>query len=290
MCIMKSIPKGLLLGNYKLDKDSKYVCLKKMLNSQEIDGNLVVPLGVTEDNKYHYMGLDDVSCLLITGETGSGKSIFLDAMIISLILRNSPEEVKFIMIDPKRIELSYYNDLEYMHSNVVSKAKTSYMKLLEVQREYDKRWKILEDKDVKSIKNYNSLKNIDKLSHLFVIVDESCDLMKVEGAEQVLRELMVDCDKVGIHIILATNSYSEEYFSKDFIRSLEYKITFDLVSRADAILVGTREAEDLKTPGEAFATSKKQRIKYKLQTPYISDTDIMRVIEYYSGKGNMIKK
>ncbi len=265
------IPNGLLLGTYDLDSDSKFVCLKKMLEQEENEDKLVVPLGVSEDNKYHYMGLEDISCLFVTGETGSGKSIFLDSMIISLILKNSPTELKFIMIDPKRIELSYYNDLEYMHSNVVSEGKTSYMKMLEVRREYYKRIKLLE-KDKNS--NFNSL---------IIVIDEACDLMKVQGSMELLEEITSDCDKVKIHIVIATNSYSEEYFSKEFIKNLKYKITFDLVSKADATLVGTRGSQNLMIPGEAIATSKKQKIRYKLQTPYISDKDIMRVIDYVSG-------
>lgn len=112
--------------------------------------------------------------------------------------------------------------------------------------------------------------------------------MKVDGVEKIIVSMINDCDMVGIHIVLATNSYTEDYFSKEFIKNIKYKITFDLVSKADASFIGIREAEDLKVPGEAIVTSKKQRLRYKIQTPYISDEDIMRVINYYLDKDKVM--
>ena len=278
---MRKIPVGLLKGNYKLDKDSKYVCLKKMLDKQIIDDNLVVPLGVTEDMEYHYMGFDDIGCLLVTGETGSGKSIFLDCVILSLILRNDSNNIKFIMMDPKRIELSYYNKLPYIEGNMISSGKDGYKKLLEIEEEYKKRIELFKENNVKDIESYNKLKKVKEIYHLFIVIDESCDLMKVDGSEELLASMINDCYKYGIHFIIATNSYNEEYFSKDFINNIKYKITFDLATKADANMIREKDSDKLPAPGEAIATSKKQRIKYKLQTPYISDEDIMRVIKFF---------
>lgn len=276
---MKKIPVGLLKGTYKLD--NKYIDLKKMLDKQTIDSELVVPLGVTDDDEYHYMGFDDIGCLLVTGETGSGKSIFLDTIIISLILRNNNSNIRFVMMDPKKIELSYYNYLPYMDSDMISDAKKGYRKLLEIEKEYKRRMELFKDKDVKNIEEYNKLKKINKLYSLFIVIDESCDLMKIDEVEGVLTGIINDCYKYGIHFIIATNSYNEDYFSKDFINNIKYKITFDLANKADADMIRIPNSEKLSVPGEAVAISKKQKIKYKLQTPYISDEDIMRVIKYY---------
>lgn len=168
---MKKVIDNLLLGSYGFDENSKYVCLKRMLNKQDIGNGLTVPLGISDDMEYHYMGFEDVSCLLVTGETGSGKSIFLDSIIISLLLRNDVTDIRFIMIDPKRVELSYYGKLFYMHSDVVSDSLDSYNKLLEVEKEYKKRKSMFQDNNVKNIRGYNNLKEVEKLYHLFVIVD-----------------------------------------------------------------------------------------------------------------------
>ena len=276
---MNKLSKDIIKGTNKLEE--KYIDLKKMLDKQTIYKDLTVPLGVTEDGKYHYVGFEDIGCLLVTGETGSGKSIFLDTIIISLVLRNKIGNIKFIMMDPKRIELSYYNDLPHIKGNMISDSNKCYKKLLEVEREYKERIELFKNKKIKDIEEYNELNKNLKLYHLFIIIDESCDLMKEDNSEKLLSSMINDCYKYGIHFIIATNSYNEEYFSKDFINNIKYKITFDLATKADAKMVKEKDSDKLPTPGEAIATSKKQKVKYKLQTPYISDEDIMRVINYF---------
>ena len=287
---MKKVPDNLLLGCYRFDDDSKYVCLKKMLLEQKNNGDLVVPLGVSSDNEFHYINFDDISCLLVSGETGSGKSIFLDSIIISLVLRNGKDKIRFVMMDPKKIELSYYNSLPHMKGNVINDASSGILRLLEVKEEYNKRKKILLDEQIQNIELYNKSLKSKKLYHLFVVIDESCDIMKDDRTEKILLELIEDCDMVGIHFIIATNSIWEDYFSKKFIDAIKYKVTFDMATLADALIIGDREVKDLESPGIAIATSKKQKLKYKLQTPYISDTDIMRVVDYYSSKNSVEKK
>lgn len=276
---MNKLSKDIIKGTNKLEE--KYIDLKEMLDKQTIYKDLTVPLGVTDNNEYHYVDFEDIGCLLVTGETGSGKSIFLDSIIISLVLRNKVDNIRFIMMDPKKIELSYYNDLPHIKGNMISDSNKGYKKLLDVEKEYKERKELFKNNKVKDIEHYNEINKNIKLYHLFVIIDESCDLMKVPGTEKLLTSMINDCYKYGIHFIMATNSYNEEYFSKDFINNIKYKITFDLATKADADMVREKDSDKLPTPGEALATSKKQRIKYKLQTPYISDEDIIRVINYF---------
>lgn len=262
-------------------ESDKYVSLKEMLEHQEIKDNLTVPLG-KENNNYHYIGFRDIPCLLITGETGSGKSVFIDSLIISLMIKNNPKDIKFIMMDPKKIELGYYNGLDYTAGDMISNGKESNIVLNYIKKIYDRRKELLKEK---TLDEYNEVENNPKLFHLFVIVDESNDMITIDGSLDILKQMIKDCDKVGIHIIIATNSPYDRYFDKEFINQIKYKISFDLTSKAEASWIGIRGSQKLSL-GEFIVKSIPQNIRLKLQTPYISDEEIMKEIEYLRNLSN----
>ncbi len=257
--------KELLQEDYKLENNN-YISLREILEHQKIENKLVVPLG-KEKEKYHYIDFNDIPCLLVTGETGSGKSVFLDSIIVSLMMKNTSKEIKFIMMDPKKIELGYYNDLKYTKENIYSDKEEQKKALNNIKKTYEKR-----------------KENNQQLFHLFIIIDESCELMKMEGTSEILKEITKDCDKVGIHFIIATNSANENFFDKELIESIKHKVTFDLTSKAEANWLNIKNSQNLKTPGEAIASSKNQNIRIKLQTPYISTEDILTIVNYLKFK------
>ena len=263
----------LLQDTYNLE-DERFVSLKECLKNEKTKDNLVVPLGKS-DKEYHSIDFRDIPCLLVTGETGSGKSVFLDSIIVSLLIKNTPKDINFIMIDPKKIELKYYEDLIYTASNVISNKEESKDVLKYIYLTYQRRKELLKEQN---IENYNKKDENTSLYHLFVIIDESSDLMKVEGSLELLKEMTDDCDKLGIHFIIATNNPYEESFDKEWINSIKYKVTFDLTSRAEASWISIRHSQNLSTPGTAIVKSVPQNIRLKVQTPYISDEDILKVV------------
>ena len=250
----------LLQENYNIE-DEKYIPLRKMLDKQNIEDNLVVPLGIDKEANNRYIGFNDIPCLLITGETGSGKSILIDCIIISLIIKNNSNNIKFIMMDPKKIELNYYNELDYMLDKTINDKKTGAKELEKIYKEYKKR-KETEKKE----------------PHIFIIIDESCDLMQEDNSLKIIKNMIEDCDKYGLHFIIATNTPYEGYFDKDLIKKIKTKITFDLTSKKEACWIGIRNSEYLHTPGEAIANENNKRIIIK--TPYISNEDIQKVINH----------
>ncbi len=253
---------------YKILKEkyeNKCLPLRKILENNPQKGPLTVPLGEDEDKEPHYIDFSNVPCLLVTGETGSGKSVYLDCVIVSLLLQNKKEDLKFIMIDPKKIELSYYQQTSYLLGSLVSDKEESYYTLEKINNEYINRIKKLHDKN-------------PKFSQLFIIIDESNDIMAMDNSLFLLKNMIRDCDKVGMHFIIATNNHLEDSFDKEFINTVKYKMTFDLIGTQVASWIGIRDSQNLSAPGEAIATGNNKR--FKLQTPYIDDEDIKKVIKH----------
>ena len=261
-----------------IDLESNCVGLRRLMEIKNYPDKLVVPLGLEKGKKCRYLDFKDMDLLMVVGETGSGKSIFLDSVIISLIMKNTPDDLKLVLMDPKRVELSYYNELPHMFLDVCSSLEESTIALDKIKEEINNRKKSFDREGFEDIFEYND-KVSSKLSHIFVVIDESCELLKDGNNLDKLRDMVFGCDKYGIHFIIATNSYNMEYFSEEFMEKINYKISFDLVSKADASLVRIRDSKNLQV-GEGIAVSRIDRKRFRIQTPYITDVDIKRVIDF----------
>lgn len=255
------------------DKDSDYFSLSKMIFKKDLSKKLTVPLGIDTSGEKYYIDMQSVPALLICGTTGSGKSVFLDNMIITLLLKNNPDELRFMFFDPKLIELGEYDGIPHLMVDTDKEYDTD--KLNFILKLLKDRKRLLNDKTILE-HNKNSE---NKLSQIFIIVDESIDVMKYEGINKIINEIIENGVSLGVHLVLATNAYIQKDFSSRMINKFPYIISYDLTDKKQATYLNIEGSDLLEDKGSALVKCRDNEL-VKLQTPYISDKEINRVVDF----------
>lgn len=255
------------------DKNSDYFSLSKMIFKKDLSKKLTVPLGIDTSGEKYYIDMQSVPALLICGTTGSGKSVFLDNMIITLLLKNNPDELRFMFFDPKLIELGEYDGIPHLMVDTDKEYDTD--KLNFILKLLKDRKRLLNDKTILE-HNKNSE---NKLSQIFIIVDESIDVMKYEGINKIINEIIDNGVSLGVHLVLATNAYIQKDFSSRMINKFPYIISYDLTDKKQATYLNIEGSDLLEDKGSALVKCRDNEL-VKLQTPYISDKEINRVVDF----------
>ena len=272
-----------ILPNKDLLKDNKlenknYYNLSDLIFHRDFKNKLVIPLGRNEKNISFYTNLKNHKGILISGETGSGKSIFIHSIIISLLLKNTPKDINFILISKNKVELNNYNFLPHLYTNIACnniEILKSFKIILNIIKERREKFK---KEKVKDIDEYNKKIN-DKLSEIIVIADEIGDLIDNDDFQSFIKNILKDGYKYGIHLIIATSSYLKEYQSNNLINLFDYVITFDLSSREQANYIKIKGADLLKAEGDILIKCPDNET-YRLQTPYISLDNIESICNF----------
>ena len=265
--------KSLLEKEGKEFENDKYYNLSKVIYHKDFKDNFVIPLGIDERKERYYLDLKKVSGMLISGETGSGKSIFLHSIILSLLLKNSPEDLNFIFYDKSKVELNSYKSLPHL-SNFLS----DFNNLDEVINILNYRKKLFVDKNVFNIDSYNEQENI-QIPRVIVILDEIGDLSSIEKFKDDIVQILSEGYKYGIHIILATSSYLKDYYDDKIIDLFSYILTFDLASKEQAKFIKIDNANLLNIEGDALVKCRNDKI-LNIQTPYVSVLDIENIVNF----------
>ncbi len=255
------------------DKNSDYFSLSKMIFKKDLSKKLTVPLGIDTNSEKYYIDMQSVPALLICGTTGSGKSVFLDNMIITLLLKNSPDELRFMFFDPKLIELGEYDGIPHLMVDTDKEYDTD--KLNFILKLLKDRKRLLNDKTI--IEHNKNSEN--KLSQIFIIVDESIDVMQYDGINKIINEIIDNGVSLGVHLVLATNAYIQKDFSSRMINKFPYIISYDLTDKKQATYLNIEGSDLLEDKGTALVKCRDNRL-IKLQTPYISSKEINRVVEF----------
>jgi S-DNA-T family DNA segregation ATPase FtsK/SpoIIIE len=241
--------------------------------------------------------LDKMPHLLIAGATGTGKSVALNAMICSLLYKSIPDEVKLIMIDPKRIELSSYDGIPHLITPVVIDVKKATNALFWAVQEMERRYELLSEKKARNIKQYNqkiekegksgSEEDQEKLPFIVIIIDELADLMMAASrdVEVALTRLAQMARASGIHLILATQRPSVDVLTGIIKANFPTRLTFQVSSRTDSrTIIDTIGAENLLGNGDMLflppGTAKLQRI----HGAFISEAELARILEFLKGQ------
>src|SRR5690606_13881257 len=203
------IPGRSLVGIEIPNRSLQFVGLREMLESkvmQQAKSKLSIPLGLNVSGEPVVADISKMPHVLIAGTTGSGKSVMVNTIIASILFSASPNEVRFIMIDPKRVELTGYNDIPHLLSPVVVEADKSVSALKWALKEMDKRYTKFAEAGVKNIDGYNELSGFQAIPYIVIVMDELADLMALAPVEveDSIARLAQMARATGIHLVLAT--------------------------------------------------------------------------------------
>jgi S-DNA-T family DNA segregation ATPase FtsK/SpoIIIE len=216
--------------------------------------------------------------LLIAGTTGSGKSVCINTIILSLLYRHKPSMCKFILIDPKMLELSTYEGIPHLLCPVITEAKKAASVLGWVVKEMESRYRLMTKKGVKNIDGYNSKHSL-AMPYIVVIVDEMSDLMLVAGKEieNYIQKLSQMARAAGIHIIMATQRPSVDVITGTIKANFPTRISFQVTSKIDSrTILGEQGAEQLLGKGDMLYMSSANRI-VRIHAPFVSENEIEKV-------------
>ena len=222
--------------------------------------------------------LSSMPHLLIAGTTGSGKSVCINTIILSLLYKHSPDKCKFILIDPKMLELSTYEGIPHLLCPVITEAKKAASVLGWVVKEMESRYKLMTREGVKNIDGYNT-KHSHSMPYIIVIVDEMSDLMLVAGKEieNYIQKLSQMARAAGIHIIMATQRPSVDVITGTIKANFPTRISFQVTSKIDSrTILGEQGAEQLLGKGDMLYMSSANRI-IRIHAPYVSESEIDKI-------------
>ena len=223
--------------------------------------------------------LSSMPHLLIAGTTGSGKSVCINTIILSLIYRHSPEKCKFILIDPKILELSTYEGIPHLLCPVITEAKKAASVLGWVVKEMESRYRLMTKEGVRNIDGYNLKHSKLPMPYIVVIVDEMSDLMLISGKEieSYIQKLSQMARASGIHIIMATQRPSVDVITGTIKANFPTRISFQVSSKIDSrTILGEQGAEQLLGKGDMLYMSSANRI-VRIHAPFVSDEEIEKV-------------
>ena len=229
--------------------------------------------------------LSSMPHLLIAGTTGSGKSVCINTIILSLLYRHTPEKCKFILIDPKMLELSTYEGIPHLLCPVITEAKKAASVLGWVVKEMESRYRLMTKEGVRNIDGYNAKHKLP-MPYIVVVVDEMSDLMLVAGKEieNYIQKLSQMARAAGIHIIMATQRPSVDVITGTIKANFPTRISFQVTSKIDSrTILGEQGAEQLLGKGDMLYMSSANRI-VRIHAPFVSDNEIEKINNFLSSQ------
>ena len=271
---------------------SALVCIKDLLTSTEYHKQkapLILALGKDITGRSVFGDLDDMPHLLIAGTTGSGKTVCVNTCILSLLFRGSPNDLKFLMIDPKMVELMPFNGLPHLLCPVVTDAKKAAVALNWVVGQMEERYQLLAKAGVRNIEAYNEKQ--ERIPYIVVIVDEFADLMTVarDQIENAITRLAQLSRAVGIHLILATQRPSVDVITGVIKANLPARISFKVASKVDSrTVLDMNGAETLLGKGDMLFLQPGKEDLIRIQGALVKDEEIERVVGFIKAQGEPI--
>ncbi len=280
------IPGKSLVGVEVPNQKTAIIRLREILSSsafKQRKSNLTLGLGRNVAGEICLADLSRMPHLLVAGATGSGKTIFLNTIIISLLYQNSIDDLKFIFIDPKRVELTLYNGLPHLLTPVITDVTKTINALKWSIGEMDRRFDVMAEAKKRDISSYNIANPDNKLPYIVIVIDELADLMAVaaQDMETCIIRLAQMARAVGIHLIMATQRPSVDVITGLIKANITARVAFSVVSSADSrTILDFSGAEKLLGRGDMLFTSAELSKPKRIQGAYVSDGEIKGIVDY----------
>ena len=295
--IVAPIPGKAAVGIEIPNKKRSIVSFREMIEQDLPEfQKMAIPVILGKDilGKPQLLDLVKTPHLLIAGSTGAGKSVCVNSMILSILYKRSPQQVKLILIDPKIVELKLYNDIPHLLTPVITEPKRAYQSLQYCLCEMERRYALLDGMGVRDITSYNRRieeRNIctEKLPYIVVIIDEFADLMATTGKEleSIVARLAAMSRAVGIHLVLATQRPSIDVITGLIKANIPSRIAFMVASKMDSrIIIDQVGAEMLLGKGDMLYASAVDPFPVRIQGTFVSDNDVENVVEHVKAYGS----
>ena len=279
------------------------IFLREVVESQgflDARSRLTLALGKDINGRIMTADLATMPHLLIAGSTGSGKSVAINAMIMSLLFKATPDQVRLILVDPKRVELGNYEGVPHLYTPIITEPKLAAVALRNAVREMERRLKVLAEKGVRNIDQYNKLFTEDTpslfeedtehkpLPYVVIIIDELADLMMLDGknVEESITRLAQMARAVGIHLILATQRPSVDVITGLIKANVPSRISFRVATKVDSrTILDANGAESLLGRGDMLFLAPGSARVQRVHAPFVTEKEIAQVVEFWRSQG-----
>lgn len=281
------IPGRSLVGVEVPNRSLRIVTLKEMLVSQpvrEARSKLAVGLGLDVSGQAIIGDIATMPHALIAGTTGSGKSVMMNTLISSLLYRTTPQEVRLILVDPKRVELTQYNDIPHLLTPVIVEPDQTLSALKWAQDEMDRRYKMFAEKGARNIESYNDTLGYQALPYIVIFIDELADLMLFAAAEveDKVTRIAQMARATGIHLILSTQRPSVNVITGLIKANIPTRVAFNVSSMVDSrVILDVPGAEKLLGRGDMLYTPPDRAKPLRVQGTYVSEKEVKQLVDFF---------
>jgi S-DNA-T family DNA segregation ATPase FtsK/SpoIIIE len=286
------------------NREREIIWLRENIESTEFIGSkskLTLALGKDINGRIVTADLNGMPHLLIAGSTGAGKSVAINAMIMSILYKATPDQVRLILVDPKRLELGNYEGVPHLYTPIITEPKLAANALRNAVREMERRLKLLAEKGVRNIDQYNKLFDGDDTPSLFgdaaeerplpyivIIIDELADLMMLDSSnvEESITRLAQMARAVGIHLVLATQRPSVDVITGLIKANFPARMSFRVATKVDSrTILDANGAEALLGRGDMLYLPSGSARVHRLHAPYVTEKEIAAVVEFWRSQG-----
>ena len=288
--IQAPIPGKNTIGIELPNKVNASVSFKEVLsNMPDINEKTMLAVGLGKDimGKVQWCEINATPHMLVAGSTGSGKSVCINCIIASILMRSKPDQVKLVLVDPKKVEFSMYNGVPHLLSPVVTDAKKASIALKNIVAEMERRYELLEHTKNKNITSYNKFcethTEYQKLPYIVVIIDELADLMLVAAkeVEDSIMRITQMARAAGIHLIVATQRPSTDIITGVVKANIPSRISFAVSSQIDSrTILDMGGAEKLLGKGDMLFLPMGESVPIRIQGAYVSEEEIQKLVDY----------
>jgi S-DNA-T family DNA segregation ATPase FtsK/SpoIIIE len=302
--LVERMPGKSTVGIQVPNREREIIWLRENIESQEFLGTkskLTLAMGKDINGRIAAADLAGMPHLLIAGSTGTGKSVAINAMIMSILFKSTPAEVRLVLVDPKRLELGNYEGVPHLYTPIITEPKLAANALRNAVREMERRLKLLAAKGVRNIDSYNRL--FDDTPSLFsdqtnpedgpipkivIIIDELADLMMLDGnnVEESITRLAQMARAVGIHLVLATQRPSVDVITGLIKANFPARVSFRVATKVDSrTILDANGAESLLGRGDMLYLPSGSARVHRLHAPYVTEKEIEAVVEFWKAQG-----